>query len=219
MRETKIQKIERLQRQKDEWMAKYKSEHRIVRQLSSALKKQSTDTTIIDKYKEMVSALNETNHSLTENVSNLESQIKKLESNNYRIRKELDAQRLQNYELTKSIEKEKYNPDRLEDFKNGLVNDRWGMSFFDDNLIPNFNPYNGEKIGFATQMKITKILEKEYKKMWEGKQDQLNEYSIQLDNDDISITTFKERRHQLGLELWDTISDNLSILEILKTEF
>ena len=218
MRETKIQKIARLQRQKDEWMAKYKNEHRIVRQLSSALKKQSADTTIIDKYKEMVSALNETNNSLRDNVSNLESQIKKLESNNYSIRKELDAVRQQNYDLTQSIEKEK-KPKRLEDFVNGRIEDRWGMPFFDNNLIPQFNPYNGEVIYYPTQIKIMNVLDTEYKVIWDDKRNLLNEYSIQNDNCDISMTTFKERRHQLGLELWNTISENQSILEILKREF
>ena len=132
MRETKIQKITRLQRQKDEWETKWKEEHRINRQLSLSIKKQTDDATIIDSFKETIANQKETISQLQRTLSELEKQNQKLNSdieslrefNKYLQREEKDISVI---ELKR--DEEEMGKNRLEYFNDGYWEDKWGMSF------------------------------------------------------------------------------------------
>lgn len=218
MRETIHQKVDRLQRQKDEWEAKCKDANRTIRQLSLLIKRQSVDSSVVDGFKETIQSQKTTIKNLQKELSDLESQNQKLsadieslrEFNKYLQREEKDPSVV---ELRKSEEED--GKSRLEYFNNGYWEDKWGLSFFDDSLILNINPFNGFRLFMDTQSALIQVLTADYNELWEEKQKQLEKYRFQYDRYLIKETDYKQKRHQLGMEIWNTISGDWRLKEIL----
>ena len=214
MRETKVQKIERLQRQKDELEAKCKEANRTIRQLSLLIKRQSVDSSVIDGFKETIQSQKNTIQNLQKELSDLESQNQKLNSdleslrewNKYLQREEKDPSVL---ELRKNEEEDGQN--RLEYFNGGYWEDKWGLPFFDDRLILNINPFNGYRIFFNTQCELIKLLSEDYNDLWEEKQKQLDKLRLQYDKYLINELTLKEKKNLLGMDIWNEISKDRRI--------
>ena len=214
MREKPINKIARLERQKKEWEAKYKAEHSIVRQLSASLKKVSEKASLIAQYEDTIAIIEDTNKNLKERISELESQIKKATSDNWKTKKDLQMVRENYDQLKMSIEAEK-TPQRLCDFMSGKDKDRWGLSFFDDNLCPQINPYNGERIYINCQYPLLKVITEYYKEIWEERCALLNDYRNQFNNAELNIEAYNQKRDQLGREMWSIIEDDWRVKDIL----
>lgn len=214
MRERPKTKIERLERQKNEWKDTYTAEHRKVIQLEKEIKKQNANAVLITKYKETITILEDTNQSLRKLLSEYELQIKQLKSENFRAKKEVD--RVWGYcdELKNEIEEGK-KPKRVEDFNNGRYKDRWGLVFFDDYLCLQFNPLNGKLIGAPLQIKLTQYLEEHYSDLMTIKKRFLDDYKTQKDNDEMNVSTYIEKKHQLGMAIWNMVKDDVDFLEIL----
>ena len=218
MRETRDQKIVRLERQKGEWETKWREEHRINRQLSSSIKKQTVDPSVINNLKETIATQKDTISKLQQSLSDLEKQNQKLNSdidslrefNKYLQREEKDPSVI---ELRRQEEEDGQN--RLEYFNNGYWEDKWGLSFFDDQLIPNINPFNGVRIFAGTQSELMKLLLTDYNDLWEEKQKQLEKYRNQFDKYFINELTFKQKRNQLGMDIWKVVSHDWRIHIIL----
>ena len=218
MRETRDQKIVRLERQKGEWETKWREEHRINRQLSSSMKKQSVDSSIIDDLKETIATQKDTISNLQRSLSDLEKQNQKLNSdleslrefNKYLQRGEKDPSVI---EIKKDLEVDGLS--RLEYFNNGYWEDKWGLSFFDDLLLLNINPFSGVRLFSDTQSKLVKLLTADYKDLWYTKQKQLEKYRAQYDGYLIKELDYKQKRHQLGMEIWKVVSGDWRIHIIL----
>ena len=218
MRETKIQKIARLQRQKDEWESKCKERDRIIRQMHSSIKKQTVESSVIDSFKETIANQKETISKLQQSLSDLEKQNQRLNSdmeslrefNKYLQRGEKDPSVI---ELRKVEEED--GQSRLEYFNNGYWEDKWGLSFFDDLLLLNINPFNGVRLFSDSQSQLVKLLTADYKDLWESKQRQLEKYRSQYDGYLIRETDYKQKRHQLGMEIWKVVSGDWRIHIIL----
>ena len=214
MRETIHQKVDRLQRQKDEWEAKCKDANRTIRQLSLLIKRQSVDSSVVDGFKETIQSQKNTIKNLQKELSDLESQNQKLNSdlesmrefNKYLQREEKDPSVL---ELRKNEEEDGQN--RLEYFNNGYWEDKWGQTFFDDLLLLTINPFNGVKLNFVSQSDLIKLLKSDYNNLWVGKQRQLETYRLQFDKYLIDEMTFKKKKNQLGLDIWNAISKDWRI--------
>ena len=214
MRETIHQKVDRLQRQKDEWEAKCKDANRTIRQLSLLIKRQSVDSSVVDGFKETIQSQKNTIKNLQKELSDLESQNQKLNSdlesmrefNKYLQREEKDPSVL---ELRKNEEEDGQN--RLEYFNNGYWEDKWGQTFFDDLLLLTINPFNGVKLNFVSQSDLIKLLKSDYNNLWVGKQRQLETYRLQFDKYLIDEMTFKKKKNQLGLDIWNEISKDWRI--------
>ena len=208
----------RLERQKVEWYNKWKEEHRINHQLSSSLKKQTVDPSVIDNFKETIATQKDTISKLQKSLSDLEKENEKLNSdieslrefNKYLQRDEKDPAVL---ELEKDLEKD--GQSRLEYFNNGYWEDKWGLSFFDDLLLLNINPFNGYRIFVDTQSKLTQFLKLNYNDIWETKLKQLDKYRHQHDRYLMDELTLKKKRNQLGMEIWKVISEDWRIYTIL----
>ena len=214
MRETIYQKVDRLQRQKDELEAKCKEANRTIRQLSLLIKRQSVDSSVVDGFKETIQSQNNTIKNLQKELSDLESQNQKLNSdleslrefNKYLQREEKDTSVL---ELRKNEEEDGQN--RLEYFNGGCWEDKWGLPFFDDRLILNINPFNGYRVFFDTQCKLMKLLSEDYNDLWEEKQKQLDKLRLQYDKYLINELTLKEKKNLLGMDIWNEISKDWRI--------
>ena len=214
MRETIHQKVDRLQRQKDELEAKCKEANRTIRQLSLLIKRQSVDSSVVDGFKETIQSQKNTIKNLQKELSDLESQNQKLNSdlesmrefNKYLQREEKDPSVL---ELRKNEEEDGQN--RLEYFNNGYWEDKWGQTFFDDLLLLTINPFNGVKLNFVSQSDLIKLLKSDYNNLWVGKQRQLETYRLQFDKYLIDEMTFKKKKNQLGLDIWNEISKDWRI--------
>lgn len=214
MRETIHQKVDRLQRQKDELEAKCKEANRTIRQLSLLIKRQSVDSSVIDGFKETIQSQKNTIQNLQKELSDLESQNQKLNSdleslrewNKYLQREEKDPSVL---ELRKNEEEDGQN--RLEYFNNGYWEDKWGQTFFDDLLLLTINPFNGVKLNFVSQSDLIKLLKSDYNDLWVGKQRQLETYRLQFDKYLMDELTFKKKKNQLGLDIWNEISKDWRI--------
>ena len=214
MRETIYQKVDRLQRQKDELEAKCKEANRTIRQLSLLIKRQSVDSSVVDGFKETIQSQKNTIKNLQKELSDLESQNQKLNSdlesmrefNKYLQREEKDPSVL---ELRKNEEEDGQN--RLEYFNNGYWEDKWGQTFFDDLLLLTINPFNGVKLNFVSQSDLIKLLKSDYNNLWVGKQRQLETYRLQFDKYLIDEMTFKKKKNQLGLDIWNEISKDWRI--------
>lgn len=214
MRETIHQKVDRLQRQKDEWEAKCKEANRTIRQLSLLTKRQSVDSSVVDGFKETIESQKSTIQNLQKELSDLESQNQKLsadieslrEWNKYLQREEKDPSVL---ELRKNEEEDGQN--RLEYFNNGYWEDKWGQSFFDDLLLLTINPFNGVKLNFVSQSDLIKLLKSDYNDLWVGKQRQLETYRLQFDKYLMDELTFKKKKNRLGLDIWNEISKDWRI--------
>ena len=208
-RETIHQKVDRLQLQKDQWETKCKMANRTIRELSRSLKKQTVDPSIIDGFKETIESQKSTIQNLQRELSKLEKQNQKLnedieslrEFNKYLQREEKDPSVL---ELRKTEEEDGQN--RLEYFNDGYWEDKWGQSFFDDLLLLTINPFNGVKLNFVSQSDLIKLLKSDYNDLWVGKQKQLETYRLQFDKYLMDELTFKKKKNQLGLDIWNAIS-------------
>ena len=208
-RETIHQKVDRLQLQKDQWETKCKMANRTIRELSRSLKKQTVDPSIIDGFKETIESQKSTIQNLQRELSKLEKQNQKLnedieslrEFNKYLQREEKDPSVL---ELRQTEEEDGQN--RLEYFNNGYWEDKWGQSFFDDLLLLTINPFNGVKLNFVSQSDLIKLLKSDYNDLWVGKQKQLETYRLQFDKYLMDELTFKKKKNQLGLDIWNAIS-------------
>ena len=208
-RETIHQKVDRLQLQKDQWETKCKMANRTIRELSRSLKKQTVDPSIIDGFKETIESQKSTIQNLQRELSKLEKQNQKLnedieslrEFNKYLQREEKDPSVL---ELRRVEEKDGQN--RLEYFNNGYWEDKWGQSFFDDLLLLTINPFNGVKLNFVSQSDLIKLLKSDYNDLWVEKQKQLETYRLQFDKYLMDELTFKKKKNQLGLDIWNEIS-------------
>lgn len=208
-RETIHQKVDRLQLQKDQWETKCKMANRTIRELSRSLKKQTVDPSIIDGFKETIESQKSTIQNLQRELSKLEKQNQKLnedieslrEFNKYLQREEKDPSVL---ELRKTEEEDGQN--RLEYFNDGYWEDKWGQSFFDDLLLLTINPFNGVKLNFVSQSDLIKLLKSDYNDLWVEKQKQLETYRLQFDKYLMDELTFKKKKNQLGLDIWNEIS-------------
>lgn len=208
-RETIHQKVDRLQLQKDQWETKCKMANRTIRELSRSLKKQTVDPSIIDGFKETIESQKSTIQNLQRELSKLEKQNQKLnedieslrEFNKYLQREEKDPSVL---ELRQTEEEDGQN--RLEYFNNGYWEDKWGQSFFDDLLLLTINPFNGVKLNFVLQSDLIKLLKSDYNDLWVEKQKQLETYRLQFDKYLMDELTFKKKKNQLGLDIWNAIS-------------
>ena len=214
MRETIYQKVDRLQRQKGEWETKCKEANRTIRELSTSLRKQTVDPSIIDGFKETIESQKSTIQNLQSELSELEKQNQKLNSdleslrefNKYLQREEKDPSVL---ELRKNEEEDGQN--RLEYFNNGYWEDKWGQTFFDDLLLLTINPFNGVKLNFVSQSDLIKLLKSDYNDLWVEKQKQLETYRLQFDKYLMDELTFKKKKNQLGLDIWNEISKDWRI--------
>jgi len=214
MREKPKTKIERLERQKNEWKEKYIAEHRKDIQLEKEIKKQNANAVLITKYKETITILEDTNQSLRQLIAKYELQIKQLKKDNCSVKKEVDRAWGYYEQLKEEMEKER-RPKRIEDFNNGRYEDRWGTSFFDESLCLQFNPLNGRLIGFPLQLKLMKYLGEHYCDLMAIKQRYLDDYKTQKDNDEMNVSTYMEKKHQLGMDIWNMVKDDEDYLEIL----
>ncbi len=213
-RETIHQKVDRLQRQKGELETKFKEANRTIRQLSLLIKRQSVDSSVVDGFKETIQSQKTTIKNLQKELSDLESQNQKLNSdleslrefNKYLQREEKDPSVL---ELRKNEEEDGQN--RLEYFNNGYWEDKWGQTFFDDLLLLTINPFNGVKLNFVSQSDLIKLLKSDYNDLWVGKQRQLETYRLQFDKYLMDELTFKKKKNQLGLDIWNEISKDWRI--------
>ena len=213
-RETIHKKVDRLQLQKDQWETKCKMANRTIRELSRSLKKQTVDPSIIDGFKETIESQKSTIQNLQRELSKLEKQNQKLnedieslrEFNKYLQREEKDPSVL---ELRQTEEEDGQN--RLEYFNNGYWEDKWGQSFFDDLLLLTINPFNGVKLNFVSQSDLIKLLKSDYNDLWVGKQRQLETYRLQFDKYLMDELTFKKKKNQLGLDIWNEISKDWRI--------
>ena len=217
-RETKLQKIERLQRQKGEWETKCKEANRTIRELSTSLRRKTVDPSIIDGFKETIASQKST-------ISNLQRELSKLEKQNQRLNSDLESLR----EFNKYLQREEKDPSvielkrdleadgksRLEYFNSGYWEDKWGQSFFDDRLILNINPFNGYSLFFDAQSALDNLLSADYKDLWEEKKRQLEKYRLQYEKYRIDELTFKQKKNQLGLDIWKVLSDDWRIHIIL----
>ena len=218
MRETKLQTIQRLQRQKGEWETKFKEANRTIRELSTSLRRKTVDPSIIDGFKETIASQKST-------ISNLQRELSKLEKQNQRLNTDLESLR----EFNKYLQREEKDPSvielkrdleadgqsRLEYFNMGYWEDKWGQSFFDDQLLLNINPFNGLRLYIGSQSELVKLLTADYKDLWEEKQRQLEKYRSQYEKYLIDELTFKQKRNQLGMAIWKVLSDDWRIHIIL----
>lgn len=208
-RETIHQKVDRLQLQKDQWETKCKMANRTIRELSRSLKKQTVDPSIIDGFKETIESQKST-------IQNLQRELSKLEKQNQKLNEDIESLRefnkyLQREEKDPSVlelrqTEEEYGQNRLEYFNNGYWEDKWGQSFFDDLLLLTINPFNGVKLNFVSQSDLIKLLKSDYNDLWVGKQKQLETYRLQFDKYLMDELTFKKKKNQLGLDIWNAIS-------------
>ena len=208
-RETIHQKVDRLQLQKDQWETKCKMANRTIRELSRSLKKQTVDPSIIDGFKETIESQKST-------IQNLQRELSKLEKQNQKLNEDIESLR----EFNKYLQREEKDPsvlelrrveeedgqNRLEYFNNGYWEDKWGQSFFDDLLLLTINPFNGVKLNFVSQSDLIKLLKSDYNDLWVGKQKQLETYRLQFDKYLMDELTFKKKKNQLGLDIWNEIS-------------
>lgn len=223
MRETKLQKIARLQRQKNELNITYKEQRQIIRRLSSDLKKQNIDHSVLKKYEDNIAILKcETESLRTEvlklasNISNLERSNKELIRKNKSLNNGIIEKNKEVFNLLKQIDKPNTSQ-RIEDFENGLCKDRWGNCFFDDTLYPTINLFTGEKIDLNTQVKIMKVIDAKCNKLYDRNQNTLIEYQDLLYNSGLKQYEYEEKRHMLGLQIWKEISDDSVLKSILLT--
>ena len=208
-RETIHQKVDRLQLQKDQWETKCKMANRTIRELSRSLKKQTVDPSIIDGFKETIESQKST-------IQNLQRELSKLEKQNQKLNEDIESLR----EFNKYLQREEKDPsvlelrrveeedgqNRLEYFNNGYWEDKWGQSFFDDLLLLTINPFNGVKLNFVSQSDLIKLLKSDYNDLWVEKQKQLETYRLQFDKYLMDELTFKKKKNQLGLDIWNEIS-------------
>ncbi|MBO4499555.1 MAG: hypothetical protein J5732_04785 [Bacteroidaceae bacterium] len=214
MRETIYQKVDRLQRQKGEWETKCKEANRTIRELSTSLRKQTVDPSIIDGFKETIESQKTT-------IQNLQSELSELEEQNHKLNADIESLR----EFVKYLQREEKDPsvlelmkveeedgqNRLEYFNSGYWEDKWGQSFFDDLLLLTINPFNGVKLNFVSQADLVKLLKADYNDLWIEKQRQLERYRLQYDKYLMDELTFKKRKNQLGLDIWNEISKDWRI--------
>lgn len=214
MRETIYQKVDRLQRQKGEWETKCKEANRTIRELSTSLRKQTVDPSIIDGFKETIESQKST-------IQNLQSELSELEKQNQKLNSDLDSLR----EFVKYLQMEEKDPSvlemkkieeedgqsRLEYFNGGCWEDKWGLPFFDDRLLLNINPFNGYRVFFDTQCELIKLLSADYNDLWEEKQKQLDKLRLQYDKYLINELTLKEKKNLLGMDIWNEISKDWRI--------
>lgn len=223
MRETKLQKIARLQRQKDELNITCKEQRQIIRRLSSDLKKQNIDHSVLKKYEDNIAILKCETESLRTEVLKLESIISNLERTNkelIRRNKSLNNGIIEKDKEVSNLLKQIDKPNtsqRIEDFNNGLYKDRWGNCFFDDSLYPTINLFTGEKITLNTQVEIMKVIDVKCKKLYDSNMNTLYEYHDSLHNGGIKEYQYGEKRHLLGLQIWKEISDDYVLKSILLT--
>ncbi|MGI5847697.1 MAG: hypothetical protein ACOX5T_06710 [Candidatus Cryptobacteroides sp.] len=185
--------------------------NRTIRELSRSLRKQTVDPSVIDGFKETIESQKTTIKNLQRELSKLKNQNQKLsadieslrEFNKYLQREEKDPSVL---ELRQT--EEEYGQNRLEYFNNGYWEDKWGQSFFDDFLLLTINPFNGVKLNLVSQSELLKLLNADYKDLWVEKQRQLDKLRLQYDKYLINELTFKEKKNQLGLDIWKAISND-----------
>lgn len=218
MRETIYQKVDRLQRQKGEWETKCKEANRTIRELSTSLRKQTVDPSIIDGFKETIESQKST-------IKNLQRELSKLEKQNQKLNEDIESLR----EFNKYLQREEKDPsvlelrrieeedgqNRLDYFNDGYWEDKWGLSFFDDSLILNINPFNGYRLYMDTQSTLIQILTADYNDLWENKKKELEKYRVQYDRYKIDELTYKKNRHRLGMEIWNAVSSDWRWKEIL----
>ena len=208
-RETIYQKVDRLQRQKGEWETKCKEANRTIRELSTSLRKQTVDPSIIDGFKETIESQKST-------IKNLQRELSKLEKQNQKLNEDIESLRefnkyLQREEKDPSVlelrqTEEEYGQNRLEYFNNGYWEDKWGNPFFDDCLLLTINPFSGVTLYFDSQSQLVKYLKENYNDLWVEKQRQLEKLRLQYEKYLINELTFKEKKNQLGLDIWKAIS-------------
>jgi hypothetical protein len=144
-----------------------------------------------------------------------------MEKQNQKLNSDLESLRefnkyLQMEEKDPSVlEMRKYEEEdgknRLEYFNGGYWEDKWGQSFFDDLLLLTINPFNGVKLNFVSQSDLIKLLKSDYNDLWVGKQRQLETFRLQFDKYLIDELTFKKKKNQLGLDIWNEISKDWRI--------
>lgn len=214
MKENPSTTINRLERQNKEWKEKYMETLRENRSLRAKLRIQSVDLSTIIQYKEFISNLTKTNNDLRKNLDELKSQNKQLKSETIRANKEVERVWGFYKELQNEVEEGKC-PKRVEDFKKGKYEDRWGLPFFDDNLIFNVNPLNGKTININLQLKLDCYLNEHYCDLMTVKRRFLEDYKLQKDNDEMNVKTYMEKKHLLGMDIWNMVNGDINFLEIL----
>ena len=227
MKETKTT-IERLERKIREMSMRNKELLSKNRSLTAKLRMCSVSESKIEQYMEENAQLEEINCNLKKSVADLELQISKLKSLNTQTKKELDNAREANRRIEMEIEKERC-PYRLEDYKSGKDVDRWGRSFFGDDLRIYVNPLSGENLNWKFCYDLMDYVELHHSQLWTEYQKRLKDFIDKKEaelNKDVEEDIYYEinpidrtkKCAELGREVWTKLMKDESIKRLFIEE-
>jgi len=209
MKETPVQKNARLEKQLKEAKLQVAKTERLEKKVERLEKMLGTNNpTITDQrleikqLKETVDELDQTIAKLNETLLSQRELIKILQDGGDPVVRDIrqDARET--------------GQSRIESFRDGFVEDKWGTSFFDGSLLLTMNPWTGESVYWDKQFKMLNFLTAYYEEEYSNALNVLDMLQQKKDECEISEMEFQKNKHELGMALWKKAMDDERLLEI-----